>query len=91
VSDPGVALAEYLEARVGDAEAISDDSFQRAMTAMIKLYAAKAERASTEIVPFNADQASTTEVVVTACAVIRGAGLNLFDVAMWFGRSAGGL
>lgn len=72
-------------------DAVPDEALRTVLTAAIKLYAAKSEAAQAEIPPFAPDDVTPTEVVTLACAVIRGAGLNLFDVAMWFGRHAGGL
>ena len=77
--------------RSGTPDAVSDEALRQVITATIKLYAAKAEAAQAEVVPFAPEDVTPTEVVTLACAVIRGAGLNLFDVAMWFGRQAGGL
>ena len=86
-------FAQTIEAALRDntPDAIDDDAFRRAMTAMIRLYAAKAEDAGAELPPFAPDAVTTTEAVVLACAIIRAAGLNLFDVAMWFGRPSAGL
>jgi hypothetical protein len=83
------ALADA--ARQGTLDAVPDDALRRVLTATIRLYAAKSEAAQAEIVPFAPEDVTATEAVTLACGVIRGAGLNLFDVAMWFGRSSGGL
>jgi hypothetical protein len=56
------------------------------LTASIKAYAAKAEAAEAEFAPFGAEDVTATETAVTACAMIRAAGLNVFDIAMWFQR-----
>ena len=37
----------------------------------------------------DAGRAVHAETVVTACAMIRAADLNLFDIAMWFQRPVG--
>ena len=70
---------------------VSDEAMRAVLTAVIRLYAAKSERADAEPEPFAAESVTATEAVTLACAVIRGAGLNLFDVAMWYGRPAAGL
>jgi hypothetical protein len=72
--------------RHGDLDAIPDDALRRVLTSAIKAYAAKAEAADAEPAPFDADAVTATETAVTACAMIRAAGLNLFDIAMWFQR-----
>ena len=72
-------------------EQVSDEAMRAVLAAVIRLYAAKSERADAEPEPFAADAVTATEAVTLACAVIRGAGLNLFDVAMWYGRPAAGL
>jgi hypothetical protein len=89
--DPNVlAFCAATEAAVrdGNIDAISNDALRRAFTAVIRLYAAKAEmnEASEELVPFDTDAVNATETVVAACAMIRAADLNLLDLAMWFGR-----
>jgi hypothetical protein len=53
----------------------------------VKIYAAKVERRG-ELKPFEDGTITATESVVAACALIRAADLNLFDVAMWFHRPA---
>ncbi|MGC1409750.1 MAG: hypothetical protein WA864_12485 [Acetobacteraceae bacterium] len=72
--------------RRGDLEAVPDEALRRVFTAVVKAYAAKAEMAEGEFAPFEADQVTATETAVAACAMIRAAELNLFDIAMWFGR-----
>jgi hypothetical protein len=71
----------------GEPDAISDDELSEVMAAAVKLYAAKVERRGSELKPFPADAVTATETVVAACAMIRAADLNLFDVAMWFHRA----
>jgi hypothetical protein len=68
-----------------DPEAIPDALLQQVLAAAVKLYAAKAERRS-DVKPYRDGAVTTTESVVAACALIRAADLNLFDVAMWFNR-----
>jgi hypothetical protein len=72
--------------RGGDLDAIPDDALRRVLTAAVKAYAAKAEAAGGEFAPFEDGQVTATETAVAACAMIRAAELNLFDIAMWFGR-----
>jgi hypothetical protein len=72
--------------RRGAPEAIADAALRRVLTAAVKAYAAKAEAAGDEPPPFEGDEVTATETAVAACAMIRAAGLNPFDIAMWFGR-----
>lgn len=72
--------------RRGDVQAIPDDALRQVLTAAVKAYAAKAEAVEMEFAPFEPNAVTATEVAVTACAMIRAADLNLFDIAMWFGR-----
>jgi hypothetical protein len=72
--------------RRSDVQAIPNGVLRQVLTAAVKAYAAKAEAAEQEFTPFEPDAVTATEVAVTACAMIRAADLNLFDIAMWFGR-----
>src|ERR1700743_1271582 len=73
----------------GEPDAISDKTLQQVLTAAVKLYAAKVERRGYDVVPFPQHAVTATETVVTACAMIRAADLNMFDVAIWFHRPPG--
>jgi hypothetical protein len=70
-----------------DPDAIADALLQDVIAAAVKLYAAKAERHG-GVAPFRKDEVTATEAVMAACALIRTADLNLFDVAMWFNRAS---
>jgi hypothetical protein len=70
----------------GEPDAISDEVLRQTFAAAVKLYAAKAERRGAELPPFKDGAVTATETVVAACALIRAADLNPFDVAMWFHR-----
>ncbi len=80
-----VALAKDALRR-RDPDGISDALLQKVFAAAVKVYAAKTERRGSEMKPFPDNAVTTTELVVAACALIRAADLNLFDVAMWFNR-----
>jgi hypothetical protein len=69
-------------------DTISDAQLQKVFAAAVKLYAAKAERRGEGVKPFRDGAVTTTESIVAACALIRAADLNLFDVAMWFNRAS---
>jgi hypothetical protein len=69
-------------------DAIPDQELKKVFAAAVKCYAAKAERRGGELKPFPEGVITATETVVAACAMIRAADLNIFDVAMWFHRPA---
>jgi hypothetical protein len=86
LGDDFVAAAERALASGRPAE-VSDADLKRVLTAAVRLYAAKAE---TEAPPEQAVAVETvtpTEIVVTVSELIRAAGLNLWDVSMWFNRT----
>ena len=74
----------------GEPDAIPDELLRKTLAAAVKVYAAKAERRGGALAPFNEGAVTATESVVAACALIRAADLNMFDVAMWFHRAPGG-
>jgi hypothetical protein len=80
------ALAHHALAR-GEPDSVPDDLLQEVLAAAVKIYAAKVERRG-DLKPFEDGTITATESVVAACALIRAADLNLFDVAMWFHRPA---
>ena len=88
VTDIAAEFCDVVNAslRRGDLDAIEDAALRRVLTVAVKAYAAKSEAAGGELVPFEAEAVTATETVVTACAMIRAADLNLFDIAMWFQR-----
>jgi hypothetical protein len=55
-------------------------------TPLAKLYAAACETAGYEIAPVT-KEATPTEVVMLACALLRAQDLNPFDLALWFSRA----
>jgi hypothetical protein len=73
----------------GAPDAISDRELRQVLSAAAKIYAAKAERRGHDVSPFAPGTVTATETVVTACGMIRAAGLNMFDVAIWFHRPQG--
>src|SRR5271170_4119729 len=87
---PGTDFAARVQAALdrGEPDAIPDQELQNALAAAVKCYAAKAERRGSELKPFPEGVITATETVVAACAMIRAADLNIFDVAMWFHRPA---
>jgi hypothetical protein len=91
-ADPGATFCAAVERALtrGEPQAISDAALRRVLTAAVRVYAAKAEDAGREIAPFLDNAVTATETVTAACAMIRAADLNLFDVAMWFRRPVAG-
>ena len=90
--DPGAGFCAAVERALkrGEPQAISDAALRRVLTAAVRVYAAKAEDVGREIAPFLDNAVTATETVTAACAMIRAADLNLFDVAMWFRRPVAG-
>jgi hypothetical protein len=86
-ADFAVAVRDALKR--GEPDSIPDRTLQRTLTAAVKLYAAKVERRGHDVAPFPSGTVTATETVVTACALIRAADLNMFDVAIWFHRPPG--
>jgi len=66
---------------------VSDADLARVMTAAVRLYAAKRDGGDASAVTVEAEKITPTEIVVTVSDLIRSAGLNLWDVSMWFNRS----
>jgi hypothetical protein len=80
-----VAFAERKLA-CGNYDVLSDADLERVMTATVKLYVAKAEREGAYPPPITAERVTPTEVVTVVSEMIRAAGLNLFDLSMWYRR-----
>ena len=70
----------------GDLSAVSFDDIERVLTAAMRIYAAKVDGAETFPPPIAAAQTTATDVVVTVSEMVKAAGLNLFDLSMWFRR-----
>jgi hypothetical protein len=86
---PGVDFVEAAERALGSGmlEQVTDAELERVMTAAVRLYAAKAESENPTVRPITPEMVTPTDVVVTVSALIRSAGLNLWDVSMWFNRT----
>lgn len=66
---------------------IPDEVVQKLLTAASRLYARKLDAEDRIFLPVVSRQALTaTEVVQTACELMRAVDLNPFDLAMWFSR-----
>jgi hypothetical protein len=93
VDELAAELCAAIEAALerGEPGVMSDARLKATMAAVVRLYGAKVEAAGDELPPFEKGALTATETVVAASAMIRAADLNLFDVAMWFGRPVRGL
>jgi len=85
LGDDFVAAAERALAS-GNPDLVADAELERVMTAAVRLYAAKTETDRPPPAPIAAAGVTPTDVVVTVSDMIRAAGLNLWDVSMWFQR-----
>ena len=85
LGDDFVAAAERALSS-GQPGQVSDAELERVMTAAVRLYAAKAETDQPPAQPITPSSVTPTEIVVTVSDMIRAAGLNLWDVSMWFNR-----
>jgi hypothetical protein len=72
----------------GNLDLVADADLERVLTAGLRLYAAKVDRQEKSFSPILPDKLTLTDVVVSVTAIIRAAGLNLWDVSMWFQRSS---
>jgi hypothetical protein len=86
LGDDFVAAAERALSS-GQLGQVSDADLERVMTAAVRLYAAKTETDQPPAQPVTASVVTPTEIVVMVSDLIRTAGLNLWDVSMWFNRS----
>jgi hypothetical protein len=66
---------------------VASGDLERALTAAIKLYAAKAEGQDAPPAPVSADRITPTEAIVMVSELMRAANLNLFDLSMWYRRA----
>jgi hypothetical protein len=70
----------------GKLDGVPDAELERVLTAAVRLYAAKADTDQPPTTPITPSSVTPTDVVVTVSGLIRAAGLNLWDVSMWFNR-----
>jgi hypothetical protein len=86
LGDDFVAAAERALS-AGQPGQVSDHELERVLTAAVRLYAAKAETDAPPAQPVTPSDVTPTEIVVAVSDMIRAAGLNLWDVSMWFNRT----
>jgi len=63
----------------------SDEDLARAVTAAIKLYAARTEQTKQHPLPLTSE-ATATDTIIAITEMMRFADLNAFDVNMWLSR-----
>jgi hypothetical protein len=66
---------------------IADEDLARAMTAAVRLYAARVEARDTFPPPLETGGVTATDVAIVASEMIRAVDMNLFDLSMWHGRA----
>ena len=71
----------------GEAARVSDEAIAQIITAAVRLYAAKTESDQPPAQPITPASVTPTDIVVTVSDMIKAAGLNLWDVSMWFNRN----
>jgi len=85
LGDDFVAAAERALSS-GDPAQVADADLERVLTAAVRLYAAKTESDTPPVQPITPQAVTPTDIVVTVSDMIKAAGLNLWDVSMWFNR-----
>jgi hypothetical protein len=85
LGDDFVAAAEQALSK-GDVSQVADADLERVLTAAVRLYAAKTESDKPPMQPITPSSVTPTDIVVTVSDMIKAAGLNLWDVSMWFNR-----
>jgi hypothetical protein len=85
LGDDFVAAAERALAS-GQPQQVANGDLERVLTAAVRLYAAKAESDAPPEQPITPQAVTPTDIVVTVSDMIKAAGLNLWDLSMWFNR-----
>lgn len=88
VAPTGEDFVQAVEAALaaGDPGRIGDAEVERVMTAAMRIYAAKIDADCGSPPPITAERVTPTDVVVTVTGMLKAAGLNLWDLSMWFQR-----
>jgi hypothetical protein len=88
LSDLGLRLESIVTRAINSDTPLNWESlpFSELFTPLAKLYAVACETAGREIPPVT-QEATPTEVVILACALLRAQDLNPFDLALWFSRA----
>jgi len=85
----GFAAAAERALAGGEYAQIPAGELERAITAAVKLYAAKTESETAPSPPVSAEKVTPTEVVVIVSEMLRAVDVSLFDLAMWYRRPSG--
>ena len=80
------AFAAAAERALAAGAEIASADIERAMSAAVKLYAAKTESEQTLAPPVASDRVTPTEVVVVVSEMLRAVDVSVFDLAMWYRR-----
>jgi uncharacterized Ntn-hydrolase superfamily protein len=72
----------------GEASQLAGGDIERAMSAAVKVYAARTEALTgeTPAPPVSVERVTPTEVVVVVSEMLRAVDVSLFDLAMWYRR-----
>ena len=81
-------LAQAARARPDDVSVLSDAELAKAMSALVRLYAARVEALERFAPPIDPGQVSPTEALVTISEMIRTIDVNIFDLSMRHERQA---
>lgn len=86
-AEAALAAVEDLMAHDATRE-VPDETAQRLLLAGVRLFAHKVDSEYRNFRPVpEASSVNATEVAVTVTELMRAAGLNMFDLAMWSGRA----
>ncbi len=80
------AFAAAAERALAAGTDVASTDIERAMSAAVKLYAAKTESEEPPAPPVASDRVTPTEVVVVVSEMLRAVDVSLFDLAMWYRR-----
>jgi len=69
--------------------ALTDQDLADVMTAVVRLYAARAEARDVFPAPLVAGQVTATDVATVTSEMVRVVDINMFDLSMWHGRHHG--
>jgi hypothetical protein len=86
LADALEAVEKLAGAALARGEAVPEPQLAAAFAALARLSAARAEQEP--VLPVARDALTATETVTVVSGLLRAADLNVFDLAMWFRRSA---
>lgn len=83
-----VRLAEKARSAPDDTSLLTDKDLMAALSAAVRLYAARAEAMERFEPPIDKAKVMPTEALVTISEMIRVIDVNMFDLSMWHERQA---